>query len=102
MNALAQNHNRLRTVHVTWHSAPGEWQVKEGGSTTVLYRSVTKPPAIEYGRTYGRSIKGELIIHNMDDCRTRKLWQRSLPAARLIKQVGRLRLPHLHMNETRK
>jgi Uncharacterized protein conserved in bacteria (DUF2188) len=66
MTVMTQNHNRLRTVHVTWHSTPGEWQVKEGGSSTVLYRSVTKPPAIEYGRTYGRSIKGELIIHNMD------------------------------------
>ena len=66
MNALAQNHNRLRTVHLTWHSVPGEWQVKEGGSTTVLYRSATKDPAIAYGRTYARSIKGELVIHNMD------------------------------------
>ncbi|MCP5385174.1 MAG: DUF2188 domain-containing protein [Sphingomonadaceae bacterium] len=66
MNILSQNRNRLRTVHVTWHARPGEWQVKEGGSSTVLTRSPTKPPAIAYGRSYARSIKGELFIHNMD------------------------------------
>lgn len=66
MTLITQNRNQLRTVHVTWHSAPGEWQVKEGGSMNVLYRSATKEPAIAYGRTYTRSIKGELVIHNMD------------------------------------
>lgn len=66
MNLLSQNRNRLRTVHVTWHAHPGEWQVKEGGSSNVLNRSTTKPPAIAYGRSYARSIKGELFIHNMD------------------------------------
>ena len=32
----------------------------------MLNRSTTKPPAIAYGRSYARSIKGELFIHNMD------------------------------------
>ena len=66
MSLLSQIGNRLRSVHVTWHASPGEWQVKEGGNSSVLHRSVTKPPAIAYGRTYARGIKGELFIHNMD------------------------------------
>jgi hypothetical protein len=56
----------LKSVHVTWQSAASQWHVKEGGSTTVLHRSDTKPPAIAYGRSYAKSIKGELFIHNMD------------------------------------
>jgi hypothetical protein len=66
MTLLAKNHNSLRGIHVTWHAVPGEWQVKEAGSSSVLHRSVTKLPAIAYGRVYGAAIKGELFIHNMD------------------------------------
>ncbi|WP_310531787.1 DUF2188 domain-containing protein [Novosphingobium sp.] len=66
MSLLSQISNRLRAVHVTWHFLPGEWQVKEAGSSTVLYRSTSKPPAITYGRSYAIAIKGELIVHNMD------------------------------------
>lgn len=40
--------------------------MKEGGSNTVLTLSQTMPPAIAYGRSYTRSIKSELFIHNMD------------------------------------
>jgi len=66
MNTTTTTSNRLRGIHVTWHGNVSEWHVKESGSTTILYRSATKLPAIAYGRSYAMSIKGELFIHNMD------------------------------------
>ena len=66
MSTSTTTSNRLKTVHVTWQTAVSQWHVKEGGSTIVLHCSETKPPVIAYGRSYAKSIKGELFIHNMD------------------------------------
>ena len=66
MSTVTSTGNRLRGIHVAWHGNVAEWHVKEAGNPTVLHRSTTKPPAIAYGRSYAKAIKGELFIHNMD------------------------------------